>query len=69
MYKGQLRSLNTGIVSSLRYQQDVTFSISQLTFAHELGHNLGSGVSYIYYCEIGYMRELAYTLIVQCRLS
>ncbi|XP_067943444.1 disintegrin and metalloproteinase domain-containing protein 10-like [Watersipora subatra] len=36
------KSLNTGIVTTLNFQRDVIFSVSQLTFAHELGHNLGS---------------------------
>ena len=40
-------SLNTGIVTTLNFQRDVAFAISQLTMAHELGHNLGSPVSCI----------------------
>ena len=38
-------SLNTGIVTTLNFQREVVFSVSQITFAHELGHNLGSQVT------------------------
>ena len=46
-FNGQMMSLNTGIVTTLNFQRDVAFAISQLTMAHELGHNLGSPVSCI----------------------
>lgn len=45
VYNGQTMSLNTGIVTTLNFQRDVAFAVSQLTLAHELGHNLGSPVS------------------------
>ena len=42
---GQLKSLNTGIVTIVNYGREVPQLIVQLTLAHEIGHNFGSQVN------------------------
>ncbi|KAH9384354.1 hypothetical protein HPB48_026361 [Haemaphysalis longicornis] len=40
-------SLNTGIVTFLNHMHFVSVPMASLTFAHELGHSLGSPVSWL----------------------
>ncbi|KAH9368580.1 hypothetical protein HPB48_009822 [Haemaphysalis longicornis] len=35
-------SLNTGIITFVNYNSFISFAVSEVTFAHELGHNFGS---------------------------
>ena len=42
---GISKTLNTGIVTTLNFNKQVAREVSYLTFAHELGHNMGSNVS------------------------
>ena len=41
---GQLKSLNSGIVTIVNYRREVPQLVVQLTLAHEIGHNFGSQV-------------------------
>lgn len=45
---GKEKSLNTGIVTIINFGKTVPNRVSQLTFAHEAGHNFGSPVSNTY---------------------
>lgn len=40
--QGIAKSLNSGIVTVVNYQARVPEAVSQITFAHEVGHNFGS---------------------------
>ena len=42
---GKKKSLNTGVVTFVNYNKRVVTKVSQITFAHETGHNFGSPVS------------------------
>jgi disintegrin and metalloproteinase domain-containing protein 10 len=40
--KNEKKSLNSGIVTLINYNSRVSDAVSQITFAHEVGHNFGS---------------------------
>ncbi|XP_028399321.1 disintegrin and metalloproteinase domain-containing protein 10-like [Dendronephthya gigantea] len=39
---GQIKTLNTGVVTFINYKKQVPSRVSEVTFAHELGHNFGA---------------------------
>jgi hypothetical protein len=53
-YAVKERSLNTGIVTFLNYNRHVPPLVSQLAFAHEVGHNFGAQVDPSNTCKYWY---------------
>ena len=43
---GKYKSLNTGVVTTLNYGSDVPLKVTEITLAHEIGHNFGSQVEF-----------------------
>ena len=63
---GKRKSLNTGVVTFINYNKKVLQKVSQITFAHETGHNFGSPVSFLlsFFCNLRNLYILLWHLIM-----
>ena len=50
---GERKSLNTGVITTINYGQQVAARVSHLTFTHEVGHNWGSPHDFPETCKPG----------------
>ncbi len=51
IYEGQrvMKTLNTGMITVINHNTRTSSLMTELTFAHEVGHNLGAEVRILYH--------------------
>ncbi len=54
IYEGQrvMKTLNTGMITVINHNTRTSSLMTELTFAHEVGHNLGAEVRILYHIYI-----------------